>query len=257
MPNPNVVYAFGSVTTSDVKLGTTGDVKRRLPQVQGTTRHRLEVLWLTTGGYELETALKRHFKDRRIKGEWFDFSGADPVVEISAAAQIINDRMDAEDAAWSVPKEGYDPCSVFGFGGVPVVMPKTHEGGWRCVAWNEQSGRRCTDWMDDRMLHQWPSEWMTWVVPGLGAVDGLLIDVPKGDMALSLLKMQVCRKHVGARYRSPVAWHQFHPRRDIALIKPFGTSAPLGLMPGFAGMEQEVRDYVWSQIRPLSDEEEW
>lgn len=104
------------------------------------------------------------------------------------------------------------------------------------------------------MLYEWWSEWMSWIIPGLGSVEGRRFDVPKDGIALSLLMMQVCRKHVSAQHRSPVAWRQFHPRRDSALITPLGTSAPFGLMPGLEGVEQEVRDYVWNRISPFSKE---
>jgi hypothetical protein len=252
----NVVYAFGPINgdRKPIKIGTSSNVTNRLAQLQYATPHRLKLLWQVPGAYALEGALKKRFAHRCIQGEWFDFSDVDPVAEIAAATQVENDRMDAEDAAWATEHSG-TPGDVFGFGGFPLVMPRPDQGGWRCVAVGERDGRRCLNWMDTTGFYEWESEWMTWVIPGIGAVQGRRYRVPQDNMPLSVLMMQVCRKHAAARRRLPAAWRPFHPRLDDALISPFQASdMEFGLMPGLERMQDLVREYAWSLIKPLASE---
>jgi len=85
----NVVYVIGPPMSNRVKIGTSGSVGRRLPEIQRSSPLVLELLWHTPGDMRLEKALHRRFKDKRIHGEWFDFGDEDPVEAISAAVEEL------------------------------------------------------------------------------------------------------------------------------------------------------------------------
>lgn len=78
-----VVYVIGS-GTSLVKLGRTGDLRKRLAMLQTGSPEKLEVLWATEGDALLESYLHEAFKHRRQHGEWFAL-GEDPVPMVKAA----------------------------------------------------------------------------------------------------------------------------------------------------------------------------
>lgn len=99
----NVVYVIGAANSSRVKIGTTQELGRRLADIQRMSPDSLEVLWQTPGGYRLESALHKHFADRRVHGEWFDFAGDSPakrveeaVNEIGYATRLIGKWMQAD-----------------------------------------------------------------------------------------------------------------------------------------------------------------
>ena len=67
-----VVYFIGA-DQGPVKIGTTsGSVKNRLSGIQTGHPHRLRVLAVADGGYELESAFHLIFAPNRLHGEWFD-----------------------------------------------------------------------------------------------------------------------------------------------------------------------------------------
>ncbi|MFI5867712.1 GIY-YIG nuclease family protein [Streptomyces sp. NPDC051546] len=79
------VYVIGSAGSTRVKIGTSVNPEKRLKELQTGNPDRLEVLWCTPGGRELEALLHRAFADRRVEGEWFDFGGMQPIGAIPAA----------------------------------------------------------------------------------------------------------------------------------------------------------------------------
>ncbi|MET8746160.1 GIY-YIG nuclease family protein [Streptomyces sp. NPDC004728] len=79
------VYVIGSAGSARVKIGTSFSPEKRLQELQTGNPGRLEVLWYTAGGRELEALLHRAFADHRVEGEWFDFGVVHPVGVIPAA----------------------------------------------------------------------------------------------------------------------------------------------------------------------------
>lgn len=73
------VYLIACTENSLVKIGRSVDVDRRFGDIQRMAPVRLEILWKTEGDWRLESQLHRVFRERRVHGEWFDFSGCDPV----------------------------------------------------------------------------------------------------------------------------------------------------------------------------------
>lgn len=73
------VYLIGCAQNSLVKIGRSVDVQRRFGDIQRMSPVKLELLWKTEGGWKLESNLHLVFRRRRVHGEWFDFSGCDPV----------------------------------------------------------------------------------------------------------------------------------------------------------------------------------
>ncbi len=73
------VYVIGNFDNQLVKIGTTGDLQRRLSQLQHRSPVKLTIKWSTEGGAELETWLHRRFHEYRQHGEWFDFGRKDAV----------------------------------------------------------------------------------------------------------------------------------------------------------------------------------
>lgn len=103
-----MVYVIGSPRSPLVKIGRSTNVAKRLEDIQRMSPVRLQVRWSTEGGHRLELALHQQFKKRRRHGEWFDFSGADPVAEISAAVEVIRARWAAKEQA---PGSVVEPAS--------------------------------------------------------------------------------------------------------------------------------------------------
>ncbi|MEU8842695.1 GIY-YIG nuclease family protein [Streptomyces roseus] len=83
--NPVRLYAISAAGTMLVKIGISKDVRKRLSTLQTGCPHPLVVLLDIPGGADLEARLHKHFAARRRSGEWFDFTGVDPVAEIRAA----------------------------------------------------------------------------------------------------------------------------------------------------------------------------
>ncbi|GGY71276.1 hypothetical protein GCM10010363_60650 [Streptomyces omiyaensis] len=79
------VYVIGPVGSTRVKIGTSNNPEKRLKELQTGNPERLEVLWSTHGGRELESALHGAFAAFRVEGEWFDFADIDPVGAIPHA----------------------------------------------------------------------------------------------------------------------------------------------------------------------------
>lgn len=82
------VYVIGSSDSRLVKIGKSIDPESRLAEIQRMSPVKLNVLWTTEGGLELEGSLHRHFKHRRSHGEWFDFGTEDPVEIVRAAVEM-------------------------------------------------------------------------------------------------------------------------------------------------------------------------
>jgi hypothetical protein len=80
------VYVIGVPRSLTVKIGVTGDIRRRLREIQNMSPVELEVLWSCPGGPALEQALHAHFAEIRSHGEWFVFE-ADPVSTIRRAVE--------------------------------------------------------------------------------------------------------------------------------------------------------------------------
>ncbi|MFD4862470.1 GIY-YIG nuclease family protein [Streptomyces atratus] len=79
------MHVIGSAGSTRVKIGTSVSPEKRLKELQTGNPDRLEVLWYTSGGRELEALLHRAFADHRVEGEWFDFGDVQPVGAIPAA----------------------------------------------------------------------------------------------------------------------------------------------------------------------------
>lgn len=80
-------YAISGPARNPVKIGYSVKPQQRLAELRTGSAVPLEVIWQAEGGAALERHLHQHFTDRRTHGEWFDFSDADAVSLITAAAQ--------------------------------------------------------------------------------------------------------------------------------------------------------------------------
>ncbi len=89
-------YAIGCAEYSFVKIGTTVRLAARLASLQTGSPYLLHVIWQREGGRDLEEYLHFRLDDYRVRGEWFDFAGRDPVAMIKGAADLY----------------GVDPASV-------------------------------------------------------------------------------------------------------------------------------------------------
>ena len=67
------LYIIQMATTGDVKIGRSGDVTRRLRQLQTGSPHELRLLLQLTGNGFYERRLHRQLYDYRLRknGEWF------------------------------------------------------------------------------------------------------------------------------------------------------------------------------------------
>ncbi|MGW6941402.1 GIY-YIG nuclease family protein [Streptomyces xanthophaeus] len=79
------VYVIGSAGSTRVKIGTSVSPEKRLKELQTGNPDRLEVLWHTPGGRELEAQLHQVFAEYRGEGEWFDFGDVQPIGVIPSA----------------------------------------------------------------------------------------------------------------------------------------------------------------------------
>ncbi|MFB7467285.1 GIY-YIG nuclease family protein [Streptomyces sp. NPDC056224] len=79
------VYVIGSSGSAHVKIGTSISPEKRLKELQTGNPGRLELLWCTPGGRDLESALHKVFDEYRTEGEWFDFREVQPVGAIPLA----------------------------------------------------------------------------------------------------------------------------------------------------------------------------
>ncbi|MFJ5294584.1 GIY-YIG nuclease family protein [Streptomyces sp. NPDC088348] len=80
-------YAIGDASAEQVKIGFTQNVGQRLRGLQTGHHAELHVLWQGTGGAAMEAHLHARFTRRRIRGEWFDFTGVDAQKLIAQAAK--------------------------------------------------------------------------------------------------------------------------------------------------------------------------
>lgn len=87
-PEPRVLctYAIGDPATGFLKIGYAASLRSRLGQIQVGYPGELSIMWHAQGGADLEDHLHCAFKDRRIRGEWFDFSDCDAASELSREA---------------------------------------------------------------------------------------------------------------------------------------------------------------------------
>lgn len=65
------VYFIQAGPSGPVKIGTTGDLKKRLAGLQTSTAADLVMLGVIPGGREKEAALHTQFQHLRMRGEWF------------------------------------------------------------------------------------------------------------------------------------------------------------------------------------------
>jgi hypothetical protein len=71
--NPMIYFVLNTKTNS-VKIGTTENLNKRLPQLQTSSDDLLVVILTLQGDCELEKRLHLRFSEFRLKGEWFSFS---------------------------------------------------------------------------------------------------------------------------------------------------------------------------------------
>ncbi|WP_171987926.1 GIY-YIG nuclease family protein [Streptomyces sp. MP131-18] len=81
------VYAIREAGRGRVKIGRSENPQARLKVLRTGSPVALELLWSTRGGVELEAFLHDRFADRRVRGEWFDFSKVDALAALGQAAE--------------------------------------------------------------------------------------------------------------------------------------------------------------------------
>lgn len=82
------VYVIGSHDRPLVKIGRTVSLVRRLGEIQRMSPAKLEILWFTAGGVDLELALHDLLRSRREHGEWFRFDSSTEALRAVVAAAL-------------------------------------------------------------------------------------------------------------------------------------------------------------------------
>ena len=72
-----MIYGIRMGSFPIVKIGTAARVETRLRELQTSNPFPLSVLWTRDGTFDHEHKYHEHFKDRRMEGEWFNFSDID------------------------------------------------------------------------------------------------------------------------------------------------------------------------------------
>ncbi|MFD5848181.1 GIY-YIG nuclease family protein [Streptomyces chartreusis] len=98
------LYAIGSSNQpAPVKIGRTGNVEKRLRQLQTASPSRLHVWWSReTTDPDLEAKLHRHFTDKRVSGEWFQFDEANWL-------DLVADAADSLEEVQATPRQAGQP----------------------------------------------------------------------------------------------------------------------------------------------------
>lgn len=97
------VYVMGSSELGNrVKIGWSEAPERRMGQLQTGLPYELALLTKHPGPRALETFLKAEFVGFRIRGEWFNFGGQDPLLLVAEAVRRWAD-------------EGKDPRNAYTF----------------------------------------------------------------------------------------------------------------------------------------------
>jgi len=83
-----MVYFINS-ESNHVKIGWTEDcIYKRLQVLQSSNPEHLEILYLIEGSQKQEKELHIHFKDKKIRGEWFNITKKE-IEEILCAFNIL------------------------------------------------------------------------------------------------------------------------------------------------------------------------
>ncbi|MFJ3205871.1 GIY-YIG nuclease family protein [Streptomyces sp. NPDC086989] len=98
------VYVIGSAGSTRVKIGTSIIPEKRLKELQTGNPDRLEVLWQTPGGRDLEAHLHQAFAAYRAGGEWFDFGDEPPLGPIPTAVYQHSGTKTARSRPGAAPK---------------------------------------------------------------------------------------------------------------------------------------------------------
>lgn len=220
---PVFVYVIGHDGNNVVKIGKADDVGDRLAGIQRMCPVKLHLRTQFDGGYELETALHRHFKHLRSHGEWFDFGDLDPVTEITAAAVEAMARLSAKrelrlerERAIRERGQSWAPAIVDGRLLVFRVNGGTDPGMAQCVAL-ARTRKRCMRTLGD---YEDKNPDREWTVPGHGSVDCASHGEGDAEETARWL-LQRCRHHADADW--PVVgepeWEVFDPKRHPELLR--------------------------------------
>lgn len=72
------VYVIRNPATNALKIGHSGDPRRRLRELQTGNSVRLEIVGLVAASRKFEALMQEEFSDLALEGEWF--SGADEIL---------------------------------------------------------------------------------------------------------------------------------------------------------------------------------
>ncbi|MEU0950659.1 GIY-YIG nuclease family protein [Streptomyces canus] len=85
-PSTGWAYAVRDSLSGLVKIGCTTNVEARLRTLRTGAPGDLELIWQAVGGRALEAHLHEVFRHQRVRGEWFEFAGTEPVAALTLAA---------------------------------------------------------------------------------------------------------------------------------------------------------------------------
>ncbi|MFD5571976.1 GIY-YIG nuclease family protein [Streptomyces cadmiisoli] len=85
-PSTGWAYAVRDRLSGLVKIGCTSNVPARLRTLRTGAPGDLDLIWQAVGGRALEDHLHQAFRAKRVRGEWFEFTGSDPVAALTLAA---------------------------------------------------------------------------------------------------------------------------------------------------------------------------
>jgi hypothetical protein len=77
-----VIYVIGERRTGLVKIGLSGAPEGRLRELQTASAGPLDLHLTMQGDHSVEAALHRHFADKCVGNEWFDFGSEDAAVAV-------------------------------------------------------------------------------------------------------------------------------------------------------------------------------
>lgn len=114
-PKTGYIYVIGAAGMQAVKIGYAANVEARLSGLQTGSPFPLTVLWqqMVSDAKSAEDALHKRFRDKRIRGEWFDL-GPDAVRIVREACNTVapvpfsrrfTSDAEGEDAVLSVFRE--------------------------------------------------------------------------------------------------------------------------------------------------------
>lgn len=99
MSRPAYCYVVQVGDDGPVKVGSSIDVRRRLAELGRECPYPLTVLWIATGGRELERHLHRQLEGWRLHHEWYSAGALSPLRLLLDGERLLDHVPDAQTEA--------------------------------------------------------------------------------------------------------------------------------------------------------------